>query len=104
MANLRRSRQVHATAMWSCHRCNVSRRRLLGHTSDFDCSPSVRYRPHRIQVSPIHQSPAYLDEEYPIVIGITNEDDRPLDVVLDILLQPTEIDEAGTSHLHFMST
>jgi trafficking protein particle complex subunit 11 len=64
----------------------------------------VRYRPHRVRVSLIHQSPAYLDEEYPIVIGITNEDDRPLDVVLDILLQPTEIDEAGTSRLRFMST
>lgn len=67
----------------------------------------MRYRPHRVQVSLNHQSPAYLDEEYPIVIGITNEDDRPLDAVLDILLQPTEIDEAGTSRrvcLCFMST
>lgn len=57
--------------------------------------PSVRYRPHRVQVSLVHQSPAYLDEEYPIVINIINEDDRPLDVLLDVLLQPTEIDEAG---------
>ncbi|KAI0261262.1 Gryzun, putative trafficking through golgi-domain-containing protein [Gloeopeniophorella convolvens] len=55
---------------------------------------SVRYRPHQLQVSFTHQSPAYLDEEYPIVIDITNEDDRPLDVVLDVLLQPAEIDEA----------
>jgi len=47
-------------------------------------------------VSLIHQVPAYLDEEYPIVISITNEDDRALDVILDILLQPSEIDEAGT--------
>ncbi|KAI9511510.1 Gryzun, putative trafficking through golgi-domain-containing protein [Russula earlei] len=54
----------------------------------------VRYRPHRLQVSVEHQSPAYLDEEYPIVIGVNNEDDRPLDVLLDVLLQPTEIDEA----------
>ena len=41
------------------------------------------------------------------MIGITNEDDRPLDAVLDILLQPTEIDETGTSRrvcLCFMST
>jgi hypothetical protein len=44
----------------------------------------------------MHQTPAYLDEEYPIVISITNEDDRALDVILDILLQPSEIDEAGT--------
>ena len=42
-----------------------------------------------------HQAPAYLDEEYPIVISIINEDHRPLDVLLDVLLQPTEIDEAG---------
>ena len=48
-------------------------------------------------MSLIHQSPAYLDEEYPIVISVINEDDRPLDVLLDVLLQPTEIDEAGAS-------
>ncbi|KAI0002431.1 Gryzun, putative trafficking through golgi-domain-containing protein [Russula compacta] len=54
----------------------------------------VRYRPHRVQVSLAHQSPAYLDEEYPIVISIVNEDDRQLDVLLDVLLQPTEVDEA----------
>ncbi|KAI0300474.1 Gryzun, putative trafficking through golgi-domain-containing protein [Multifurca ochricompacta] len=54
---------------------------------------TVHYRPHRLRVSMTHQSPAYLDEEYPIIISITNEDDRPLDVVLDVLLQPAEIDE-----------
>ena len=42
-----------------------------------------------------HQAPAYLDEEYPIVISIINEDPRPLDVLLDVLLQPSEIDDAG---------
>lgn len=45
-----------------------------------------------------HQSPAYLDEEYPIEISIINDDDRTLDVLLDILLQPTDIDEAGMSY------
>jgi len=45
-------------------------------------------------VSVTHQSPAYLDEEYPIVISIINEDYRPLDILLDVLLQPTEIDDA----------
>jgi hypothetical protein len=55
---------------------------------------TVSYRPHSLSVSLTHQVPAYLDEEYPIVIGITNEDDRALDVILDILLQPSEIDEA----------
>ena len=46
-------------------------------------------------MSVTHQSPAYLDEEYPIVISIINEDYRPLDILLDVLLQPTEIDDAG---------
>lgn len=27
---------------------------------------------------------------------VTNTDDRALDVVVDVLLQPTEVDEAGT--------
>jgi hypothetical protein len=58
----------------------------------------VHYRPHKLQVSLTHQSPAYLDEEYPIVISIINDDYRALDVVLDVLLQPTDIDEAGTSY------
>jgi trafficking protein particle complex subunit 11 len=44
-----------------------------------------------------HQSPAYLDEEYPITIDITNTDNQELDIVVDVLLQPTEIDHAGPS-------
>ena len=63
--------------------------------SDSDRDLSISYRPHSLNVSLIHQVPAYLDEEYAIVISITNEDDRALDVILDILLQPSEIDEAG---------
>jgi hypothetical protein len=55
----------------------------------------VRHRPHRVDVALAHQAPAYLDEEYPIAIDITNKDDRPLEVVVDVLLQPTEIDHAG---------
>jgi hypothetical protein len=43
-----------------------------------------------------HRAPAYLDEEYPIMIDVINEDDRELDIVIDVLLQPTEIDDAGT--------
>ncbi|TFY76432.1 hypothetical protein EWM64_g7579, partial [Hericium alpestre] len=54
----------------------------------------IGYRPHALQVSLSHHAPAYLDEEYPIIVDITNLDERPLEVVLDILLQPTEIDEA----------
>jgi hypothetical protein len=42
-----------------------------------------------------HRSPAYLDEEYPISINITNADSQELDIVADVLLQPTEIDHAG---------
>jgi trafficking protein particle complex subunit 11 len=49
-------------------------------------------------VSLTHQSPAYIDEEYPIVINIINDDYRALDVLIDILLQPTDIDEAGMSY------
>ncbi|TFY61235.1 hypothetical protein EVG20_g7135 [Dentipellis fragilis] len=56
----------------------------------------VGYKPHQIEVSFSHQAPALLDEEYPIIIDVTNLDDRPLEVVLDVLLQPTEIDEAST--------
>jgi hypothetical protein len=58
----------------------------------------VHYRPHKLRVSLAHQSPAYFDEEYPIVISIINDDYRTLDVVLDVLLQPTDIDEAGMSY------
>ncbi|GLB37359.1 putative foie gras liver health family 1 [Lyophyllum shimeji] len=55
---------------------------------------NVRYPPHTLAVSLTHESPAYLNEEHPIVIDITNVDSRPLDVVVDVLLQPTEIDGA----------
>ncbi|KAG1737900.1 Gryzun, putative trafficking through golgi-domain-containing protein [Suillus paluster] len=61
-----------------------------------DCSSViVRHRPHELAVSLSHQAPALLDEEYPIVIDITNVDERHLDVVVDVLLQPTEVDQAA---------
>lgn len=53
-----------------------------------------RHRPHLLNVSFSHQAPALLDEEYPITIEITNNDDRSLEVVVDVLLQPVEIDKA----------
>ena len=56
---------------------------------------SVRHRPHQLSISFSHHEPALLDEAYPIVVEITNTDDRALDVVVDVLLQPTEVDEAG---------
>ena len=72
--------------------------------NDSDRGLSVSYRPHSLNVSLMHQVPAYLDEEYAIVISITNEDDRALDVILDILLQPSEIDEAGAPICVLMQT
>ncbi|KAG6879137.1 hypothetical protein C0992_004954 [Termitomyces sp. T32_za158] len=55
---------------------------------------SVKHRSHTLEVSLSHESPAYLDEEYPITIGITNIDSRPFDVVVNVLIPPTEIDDA----------
>lgn len=60
----------------------------------------VRHRPHELAVSLSHQAPALLDEEYPIVIDITNVDERHLDVIVDVLLQPTEVDQAA-QHIIF---
>ena len=60
----------------------------------------VRYRSHRIQVSISHDGPAYIGEEFPIEVDVTNTDDRELDVTVDVLLQPTEIDEAGASSIY----
>lgn len=66
-----------------------------------DCSSVVvRHRPHELTVSLSHQAPALLDEEYPIVIDITNVDERHLDVIVDVLLQPTEVDQAA-QHIIF---
>ncbi|KAG6382017.1 Gryzun, putative trafficking through golgi-domain-containing protein [Boletus reticuloceps] len=63
-------------------------------TRDDSLRVIVRHRPHQFSVSFSHQEPALLDEAYPIVIEITNTDDRALDIVVDVLLQPTEVDEA----------
>ncbi|KAF8119758.1 Gryzun, putative trafficking through golgi-domain-containing protein [Boletus edulis] len=62
-------------------------------TRDDSLRVIVRHRPHQLSVSFSHQEPALLDEAYPIVIEITNTDDRALDIVVDVLLQPTEVDE-----------
>ncbi|KAJ7496837.1 Gryzun, putative trafficking through golgi-domain-containing protein [Mycena latifolia] len=63
---------------------------------DFN-SVVIRHRPHDIVMSLSHQAPAYLNEDYPIVIEVTNADDRELEVTADVLLQPTEID--GTENV-----
>ncbi|KAJ6593407.1 Gryzun, putative trafficking through golgi-domain-containing protein [Mycena capillaripes] len=57
----------------------------------------IRHRPHSILMSLSHKAPAYLDENYPILIEVTNADDRELEVIADVLLQPTEID--GTENV-----
>lgn len=46
-----------------------------------------------------HNAPACIDENYPITVEVTNNDTQELDIVVDILLQPTEVDDAGLSHL-----
>ena len=50
-----------------------------------------------MKISFHHEAPAYLDQDYPIIVEVTNNDIRDLGVVVNILLQPTEIDDAGMS-------
>ena len=56
---------------------------------------TVHHKPHQVEVTFSHPEPAYVDEEYPIVVDVKNADERAFDAVLDVLLQPTEIDDAG---------
>jgi len=58
-------------------------------------STRVRSRPHQLRVLISHSGPAYLDEEYPITIRITNVDDKELDVTFDVMLHPPEDDSSG---------
>ncbi|KAH7102159.1 Foie gras liver health family 1-domain-containing protein [Auriculariales sp. MPI-PUGE-AT-0066] len=51
---------------------------------------SVKFPPHQVTVSLEHKSPAYLDESYPIELKVVNNDQRSLDVTVDVLLQPME--------------
>ncbi|KAJ7209783.1 Gryzun, putative trafficking through golgi-domain-containing protein [Mycena pura] len=57
-------------------------------------SVTIRNRPHNVLMLLSHKAPAYLNEDYPILIEVTNADDRELEVTADVLLQPTEIDGA----------
>ncbi|TFK21997.1 glutathione transferase omega-1 [Coprinopsis marcescibilis] len=57
----------------------------------------VNHRPHRLQVSINHNSPAYLNEDYGLEIQVTNTDDQELNIVADVLLQPSDIDYAINS-------
>ncbi|KAF8511539.1 Gryzun, putative trafficking through golgi-domain-containing protein [Gautieria morchelliformis] len=59
---------------------------------DNPSATAVRHRPHLVDVLLSHPTPAYLDEEYPITISVTNVDDHDLIVVVDVLLHPAEGD------------
>ena len=54
----------------------------------------VKHRRHEVSVVFSHSSTAYLDEPYPIIVDVTNRDDRDLKFSMDLLLQPGE-DDAG---------
>ncbi|KZP28516.1 hypothetical protein FIBSPDRAFT_917686 [Athelia psychrophila] len=60
----------------------------------------VRHQPHLLNVTMSHHAPAFLDEEYPIIIEVTNADDRNMEIHVDVLLQPTDIDHA-VNHIVF---
>ena len=57
---------------------------------------------HHLEIAFQHSEPAYLDEDYPIFVKVTNADERDLHVTISILLQPTEIDDAGKSPFEFV--
>ena len=65
---------------------------------DIKFSTRVRSRPHKLHVLISQSGPAYLDEEYPITIKITNADDKELDVTFDVILHPPEDDSSGMVH------
>ncbi|KAL0955838.1 hypothetical protein HGRIS_002040 [Hohenbuehelia grisea] len=71
--------------------------RFVPITRDNSSSVRVQHRPHNVVMTISHQSPAYLGEDYPITVEVSNADDRELDVNMDVLLQPTEIDNAINS-------
>ena len=56
----------------------------------------VKRRPHNVEVTFSHDAPAFFDEHYPITINVANLDDRDLDIVVDVLLQPS-VDESRKS-------
>lgn len=58
----------------------------------------VRSRPHKLRVLISQSGPAYLGEEYPITIKITNVDIKELDVTFDVILHPPEDDSSGMVH------
>ncbi|KAF8663656.1 hypothetical protein AX16_000898 [Volvariella volvacea WC 439] len=77
--------------------CSMNPPKFMMRDKNYGSTAVVRHRPHRIRVAVSHQTPAYLNEEFPILLDITNDDEQELEVILDVLLQPTEIDEAINS-------
>ncbi|KAK2463095.1 hypothetical protein APHAL10511_004750 [Amanita phalloides] len=72
---------------WLCH---FSPPRFIAMKRDECSSMIVKHRPHDIRLSISHEAPAYIDEEYPIEINVTNDDTREMDITVDILLLPSE--------------
>jgi hypothetical protein len=56
---------------------------------------SIRQRPYELQVELKHDGPAYVGEKYAITAQITNTDIRTVRVIMDVLLHPTDADNAG---------
>lgn len=60
-------------------------------------STRVKHRTHHLKLTFHHHAPAYLDEDYPIEIEVTNTDTRDLQVSISLLLQPLETEDVGMS-------
>lgn len=55
----------------------------------------VKHRAYDLSASFIQHHPAHLGKGYPIVIVVANTDNRALDAHIDLLLQPSKIDNAS---------
>ncbi|KAF9529733.1 glutathione transferase omega-1 [Crepidotus variabilis] len=82
---------IHAIPRWLS---TMNPPKFIRMTREYCHSTMVKYRTHHVHVIFRHHAPAYVDEDYPVEIEITNTDTRKLDVVVNFLLQPTEIDDA----------
>jgi len=54
---------------------------------------SVITKPHDYHITISHEEPAYINERYPIIIEVANLEERDLEVVMDVLLQPSDDDD-----------
>ncbi|KZO93890.1 hypothetical protein CALVIDRAFT_485134 [Calocera viscosa TUFC12733] len=50
----------------------------------------VIVKPHDFHITISHEEPAYINEGYPITIEVANLEERDLEAVIDVLLQPSE--------------